>query len=302
MSNSPVLELQALAGDPSSDIVSVLLKAKMIAIKLNLNDLSEWLECEIDGYPTADGIPKYRVGRAIVKAFNPYHGWFPVDFSNVPTELIESVSEFRITESISSMNKPENNDGMVRITMPPKMVDFVFGSRNIPLEVCWFFSANKLKHIVTTVRNKVLTWSLELEKQGIMGDGLLFTQKEKDAAPMTITNNNTNNFHATVNNAGAIGAGNTGDINQQNSISVGDIASLENELKSHGLDDNDVAELKQLVEQSPKPVSKEEVEKGFGSWIGKMTGKAFTGALKVAGAAAPAVLTNAICCYFGIPV
>ncbi|HGW3643449.1 TPA: abortive phage resistance protein [Klebsiella variicola] len=302
MSNSPVLELQALAGDPSSDIVSVLLKAKMIAIKLNLNDLSEWLECEIDGYPTADGIPKYRVGRAIVKAFNPYHGWFPVDFSNVPTELIESVSEFRITESISSMNKPENNDGMVRITMPPKMVDFVFGSRNIPLEVCWFFSANKLKHIVTTVRNKVLTWSLELEKQGIMGDGLLFTQKEKDAAPMTITNNNTNNFHATVNNAGAIGAGNTGDINQQNSISVGDIASLENELKSHGLDDNDVAELKQLVEQSPKPVSKEEVEKGFGSWIGKMTGKAFTGALKVAGAAAPAVLTNALCHYFGIPV
>lgn len=302
MSNSPVLELQALAGDPSSDIVSVLLKAKMIAIKLNLNDLSEWLECEIDGYPTADGIPKYRVGRAIVKAFNPYHGWFPVDFSNVPTELIESVSEFRITESISSMNKPENNDGMVRITMPPKMVDFVFGSRNIPLEVCWFFSANKLKHIVTTVRNKVLTWSLELEKQGIMGDGLLFTQKEKDAAPMTITNNNTNNFHAPVNNAGAIGAGNTGDINQQNSISVGDIASLERELKSHGLDDNDVAELKLLVEQSPKPASKEEVEKGFGAWIGKMTGKAFTGALKVAGAAAPAVLTNAICCYFGIPV
>lgn len=38
MSNSPVLELQALAGDPSSDIVAVLLKAKMIAVKLNLND------------------------------------------------------------------------------------------------------------------------------------------------------------------------------------------------------------------------------------------------------------------------
>ncbi|EIX9581362.1 abortive phage resistance protein [Klebsiella pneumoniae] len=305
MSNSPVLELQALAGDPSSDIVSVLLKAKMIAIKLNLNDLSEWLEYEIDGYPSANDIPKYRVGRGIVKAFNPYHGWFPVDFSNVPTEFIESASEFRITESISSMNKAESaesKDGMLRITMPPKMVNLLFGSDNIPPEVCWFFSANKLNHIVTTVRNKILTWSLELEKQGIMGDGLLFTQKEKDAAPMTITNNNTNNFHATVNNAGAIGAGNTGDINQHNSISVGDIASLERELKSHGLDDNDVAELKQLVEQSPKPASKDEVEKGFGSWIGKMTGKAFTGALKIAGAAAPAVLTNAICCYFGIPV
>lgn len=117
-----------------------------------------------------------------------------------------------------------------------------------------------------------------------------------------MTVNNTNIFHAPVNNTGAIGAGNTGNINQQNSISVGDIASLERELKSHGLDDNDVVELKRLIEQLPKLLSKEEVEKGFGAWIGKMTGKAFTGALKVAGAAAPAVLTNAICCYFGIPV
>ncbi len=164
MSNSPVLELQALAGDPSSDIVAVLLKAKMIAVKLNLNDLSEWIEYEIDGYPSADGIPKYRVGRGVVKAFNPYHGWFPVDFSDIPTEFIENISEFRITESISSMNKAESNDGMLRIIMPPKMVYFMFGSSNIPPEVCWFFMANKLNHIVTTVRNKILTWSLELGK------------------------------------------------------------------------------------------------------------------------------------------
>lgn len=117
-----------------------------------------------------------------------------------------------------------------------------------------------------------------------------------------MTVNNTNVFHGAVNNAGTIGAGNAGDIYQQNSITVGDIASLERELKSHGIDDRDVAELKQLVGQSPKPVSKEEVEKGFGAWIGKMTGKAFTGALKIAGAAAPAVLTNALCFYYGIPV
>lgn len=301
MNNSPVIELQALAGDPSSDIVAVLLKAKMIAVKLNLNDLSEWLECEVDGYPTGNDIPKYRVGRGIVKAFNPYHGWFPVDFSNMPPDFIETASEFRITESISSMKKGESKDGMLRITMPPKLVNMLFGSDNIPPEVCWFFSANKLHHIVTTVRNKILTWSLELEKQGIMGDGLLFSQKEKDAALMTITNN-TNNFHAPVNNTGAIGAGNTGDINQQNSVSTGDIVSLERELKCHGLDDNDFVELKKLVAQSPKPTSKEEVEKSFGSWIGRITGKAFTGALKIAGATAPTLLTNALCNYFGIPV
>lgn len=76
-----------------------------------------------------------------------------------------------------------------------------------------------------------------------------------------MTVNNTNIFHGAVNNAGAIGAGNTGDINQQNSISVGNIASLERELKSHGLDDKDVAELKQLVEESLNQPQKKKLKK-----------------------------------------
>lgn len=51
MINSPVLELQALARNRESDIIEVLLTAKMIAVKLGLKDLSEWMEYEIDGYP-----------------------------------------------------------------------------------------------------------------------------------------------------------------------------------------------------------------------------------------------------------
>lgn len=44
MINSPVLELQALARNRESDIIEVLLTAKMIAVKLGLKDLSEWME------------------------------------------------------------------------------------------------------------------------------------------------------------------------------------------------------------------------------------------------------------------
>lgn len=117
-----------------------------------------------------------------------------------------------------------------------------------------------------------------------------------------MTVNNINNFNGNVHNAGAIGAGNTGDIHQQNSITSGDFNSLARQLKEQGLDDADVKELEQLVKQTAKPTSKDEVEKGFGSWIGKITGKAFTGGLKIAGAAAPALLTNALCHYFNIPV
>ena len=62
MINSPVLELQALARNRESDIIEVLLTAKMIAVKLSLKDLSEWMEYEIDGYPGDVDLPEYRSG------------------------------------------------------------------------------------------------------------------------------------------------------------------------------------------------------------------------------------------------
>ncbi|MDC6120450.1 abortive phage resistance protein [Serratia rubidaea] len=303
MSHSPVIELQALASDPNSDIVAVLMKAKMIAIKLDLKDLVDWIELELNGYPNIASAPDYRSGQGILKAFNPVNGWIPVDLGTSDPKFTKNFTTFALTESVSSMTHSKVKDaGTVSLTVPAPLAEMLLSGQRSRYEIRWFFSAGKIQHVITTVRNKILDWSLELEKKGILGEGLIFTREEKEVAPMTINNNNTNNFHAPVHNAGTIGAGNTGEIHQQNSITVGDIASLEHELKSHGLDDNDVAELKQLVEQSPKPASKEEVEKGFGSWIGKMTGKAFTGALKIAGAVAPAVLTNALCFYYGIPV
>lgn len=300
MNNSPVLELQALARNRSSDIIEVLLTAKMIAVKLGLTDLRDWIEYEIDGYPNDVDIPDYRKGQGTVRYWNPYHGWQNLQFGNVSADLVTTIQSFTLDESISSMQGVESENGMLRLAVPPHLVSLLFPDQDMPCELSWFFSANKLKHIETTVRNKILDWSLELESKGILGEGLMFTQEEKDTAPMTV--NNTNIFHGAVNNAGAIGAGNTGDINQKNTITSGDITSLARELKNKGLDDDDVAEVLELIEHTPKPTSKAEVEKGFGSWIGKITGKAFTGALNITGAAAPAMLTNALCHFFNIPV
>lgn len=44
------------------------------------------------------------------------------------------------------------------------------------------------------------------------------------------------------------------------------------------------------------------VEKLLGSWIGKITEKAFIDALKIASANAPAILTHALCYDFDIPI
>ncbi|UNG06906.1 abortive phage resistance protein [Enterobacter asburiae] len=294
-----------MASLSSTDIEELLSKAKMISVKLDLKDISDWLEYELNGYPSFKFLPEYRIIKDVrIRAFNPYAGWIPYQLGNITEDsrdICEHLTTVHINNPVSMLSEYAKSENTLYSELPSELADYLQEISDCDFRMAWSINPTQIKKIISNVKSRILDWTLLLEKKGVLGEGLLFSKEEKmEALGMTV--NNINNFHGDVNNAGAIGAGNAGNISQQNSISVGDIASLERELKSHGLDDNDVAELKQLVEQSPKPASKGEVEKGFGAWIGKMTGKAFTGALKVAGAAAPAVLTNAICCYFGIPV
>ncbi|WP_233424022.1 abortive phage resistance protein [Enterobacter asburiae] len=294
-----------MASLSSTDIEELLSKAKMISVKLDLKDISDWLEYELNGYPSFKFLPEYRIIKDVrIRAFNPYAGWIPYQLGNITEDsrdIYEHLTTVHINNPVSMLSEYAKSENTLYSELPSELADYLQEISDCDFRMAWSINPTQIKKIISNVKSRILDWTLLLEKKGVLGEGLLFSKEEKmEALGMTV--NNINNFHGDVNNAGAIGAGNAGNISQQNSISVGDIASLERELKSHGLDDNDVAELKQLVEQSPKPASKGEVEKGFGAWIGKMTGKAFTGALKVAGAAAPAVLTNAICCYFGIPV
>lgn len=305
MNNSPVLKLQDIASSSSTDIEELLSRAKMISVKLGLQDISDWLEHEINGYPSFDSLPAYRVIKNVpIRAYNPYAGWIPFqlgDMSENYRDVYEILTTLHLTNSVSMLVEFAKSNQTLYSDLPPVQYNFLQQASDCDFRLAWSINPAQITKILSNVKSKILDWALLLESKGILGEGLLFSQAEKrEAATMTV--NNINNFNGNVHNAGAIGAGNTGDIHQQNSITSGDFNSLARQLKEHGLDDADVIELEQLVKQTDKPTSKGEVEKGFGAWIGKMTGKAFTGGLKIAGAVAPAVLTNALCHYFNIPV
>ena len=78
-----VLELQEEALSSDIDILSLLRKAYLIARKLSLSDFSEWLNFEMNGYPTTCDVPDYRIAYGEIKAWNPYHGWIPVIFDKM---------------------------------------------------------------------------------------------------------------------------------------------------------------------------------------------------------------------------
>lgn len=310
MKDSPVLKLQDMAGSSSTNIEDLLSRAKMISVKLGLKDISEWLEHELNGYPSYDLLPTYRVLTGTpIRAFNPYVGWIPCNLGNVADqyqEIYGSLTTVHINNPVSMLVEYSKSESTLYTDLPAFMADFLQKASGSNFRLCWEINPTQITKMISNIRSKILDWSLLLESKGIFGDGLLFSLEEKREA-QSVTYNNTINNHGNgmtvigdVNNDKGVVGGAVSHVKQQNIN--GEFSILERQLKEHGIEDSDIQELKQVVEQIPKPSSKEEVEKGFGAWIGKMTGKAFTGAIKIAGAAAPALLTNYICHHYGIPV
>ena len=277
----------------------------MISVKLDLKDISEWLEHELNGYPSHDLLPDYRILRNVpIRAFNPYAGWIPYQLSNTQgkyKDFYESLTTVHINNPVSMLIEYAKFDKTLYSDLPSLMAEFLQNAGDCDFRMAYSINPTQITKILSNTRSRILDWALLLERTGILGEGLLFSLEEKkEASGMTV--NNINNFNGNVNNLGTIGAGNTGDIHQQNTITAGDFNSLERHLKEYGIDDNDIQDLKRAIDQSTVPTSSNNFGAKIGNWVGSMIGKAYSGSLKIAGTAAPALLTNAICAYFNIPV
>lgn len=308
MKDSPILKLQDMASSSSTNIEDLLSRAKMISVKLGLNDISEWLEHELTGYPNAIELPDYRIIRdAKVMGFNPYRGWIPCPLFNLMERhkgAYDAMTTINFNNPVSMIAEFAKSDKTLYCDLPEPCADFLREITGCDFRMSWPIVPSLMTKILSHVRGKVLDWALLLESKGIYGEGLLFSPEEKKEAQSvtynTINNNNGLAVIGELKNDKSVVGGMVSNVQQQNI--TGDFSALERQLKEHGIDDADINELKDVIDQTPKPETKEEVEKGFGAWIGKMTIKALEGALKIAGSAAPALLTNAICHHYGIPV
>src|SRR5712691_4650814 len=83
--DSIVMELQRDALDRTVPVSDLLRKALLVATKLGVRDLGEWIEHELNGYPEGADFPEYRQFRGQLKAFNPHQGgWIPLLSSDAP--------------------------------------------------------------------------------------------------------------------------------------------------------------------------------------------------------------------------
>ncbi|MBE7508251.1 MAG: hypothetical protein HS101_18470 [Planctomycetia bacterium] len=231
--NSIVLELQQKALDKDADVAELVRTALLVARKLGINDFAEWAELELRGYKNEE-LPDYRKVQAEVKAFNPYRGWVPFIFED--PDLDEAAHIAPCTNPIGELQFMLGKMGTepMQLAFSQQLLLKLmkeFGTNLIPTRL---IGVGQVAGVLEAVRNLILEWSLELERHGILGDGLRFSSEEHAKAAST-SSIHISNFQGVL-----------GDIHG-GQIQIGDFNSINAQLEQQGVSKKARTELEQIV-------------------------------------------------------
>lgn len=294
---SIVLELQLLATETDVPIAELLRKSLLIATKLNLIEFKKWINNELHGYTDSD-VPDYRIIYGQLKAKNPYRGLIP--FMTGDQEMTNLLSRTEIYDSIESLVDlviNRSDQGYFQIPYPEEAQRMIMQMQDSfsPLPVIRIFGPNQIVAIIDKVRTKILEWSLALEQQGILGEGLIFTEAERRKA-VANTSVNIQNFQ------GVLGDVSGGVVNQNNSQQIisGDFSSLADHLKKNNIGDSEINDLSNAIVADGAISEKGKFGQNVSDWIGRMLAKSADGTWQVGLGAAGNLLAEALTKFYGL--
>lgn len=158
-----IFELQQRALDKNADIEELLRKAYLIAVSLNQKDIEEWILSEQNGYQCVDNLPEYRYLRGELKAYN-FGRWIPTQFNK--QEQAEAFSKLPFTGSISEIVEAYQNssNGIASYSITDALTQALNKNGSFVTVYNYFVSIGQLKQVISSIQNKILHWTIELER------------------------------------------------------------------------------------------------------------------------------------------
>lgn len=241
--SSFIKDLQTEIMSPNCDIVNILRKAHFIASTLNLTDFDKWIMSELNGYPTPNDCPEYRILHCDLYAFNQFNGWMPTVFRN--TELENLISITKMNNSISQIISMSEQEG-------DKLMSEILGELLLLLNECFntsntrfalFVSKTSIMDIIEKVKTTVLDWTIKLESEGILGENTTFSEQEKQVAatiPQTINNyyENTNIVSSPTENMQIV-SGNNNEVSFSYEFAKNAVEEIEDSISAKDISDTD---------------------------------------------------------------
>lgn len=288
--------IEGASGDEVSTS-TLLRKCLVLGHKLNNPVLEQWVEWELQGYPSDVELPDYRRIGVVIKV-NMTDGFRVAENFSIPPEWMdanfENFSNLDLRESISQVETFYSNDKTNVNFKIGNLVGYLSSQEAIKMDIisAWGEASTAVvKNITDLVRVRILKFVLEIAKQ--------FPQALEDESKIP---NNSDRIQQIVNNhiygsATVLGINNNSNI--ELNFQANDFSGVAKVLNKYGLLEEDINELKTAFEEEPVLDGKKYGPK-VAAWIGKMVQKAANGSLSIATSALSKILEEIIKKYYGI--
>lgn len=299
-------DIQSDAVSDDSSITNLLRKCKILAARLGNEEFDRWVHKELNGYQENEELPEYRTLRYVESRgyFSGYMGSAlknaPIPHSCIDKRFRKDLTEHLFMDGIGIYEDllRKDNDGF-SVNWPSDIValhDEKFYENMSCISAWKIISRGSIKNVIDSVRNKILTFALEIEKLNPEAG-----EAPIDSSPVPQTDVS-HVFHTVIyGNVGNIASGNENVSQKSILVDKGDWASLKSEFKKIGLEEEDINLFKKAIEEDNVEKNKKIGQK-TSSWLSKIIVKAANGGLKISVAVASQILPKLICNYFGIPI
>lgn len=187
---SVVLDLQNDAMNREIKVSDLLIRSYVIAKKLEIKEFEIFINLELNGYDgVIDKLPNYRLilGELVASRY-PFPGYIP--FAIHEPSLNGIIRTARISKPLSEIeNYYDDMETFIIVKLAPEIINFLnqYGdTRSFVPEIHLY--KPQIQGILDSVRMIILDWTLELEKDDILGENLTFSSEEKAKANEHVTN------------------------------------------------------------------------------------------------------------------
>jgi hypothetical protein len=303
---SLLTEIQIAATEADESVAVLLRKCKILAAKLDHPGFAEWVEWELNGYPSdqPDLLPPYRKLRNLAVK-GSFAGPAGSGMNNVPIPPAcvddagnrEALYSHNFVQGAAELENVLARSGDTDTLQSPWPGDalIAYGSRVYEFMTCisaWrVIPISAIAGTLDSVRNRVLSFALEIERENPdAGEAPVGSAPvSRDAVDRAYTIN--------VLGGSNVIATEVGTVIQALDF---DWQGLRAELAGYGLPDADLETLRLALAADRQSIQHGQIGPVTEGWIGKVTAKIETGALDLATNASGGVIAGAVLKALGV--
>jgi len=276
-------EIIAALSDENASLSGALLKTKVLLFQIGKKELAEWVNWELNGYPSEDGVPSYRIVNAQVlanlSAMTFRASSHPIPIGHLPGEERERLTRSPVGLSLAAlehiMKQEKDGGGGGIIARPiPMEVNRRLGkslAHGVSIDRAWCqIDPHDVETIFVNVRSRLLDFLLELKDSAGDVSGESDLKAKSDALDTeAMFKNAIFGPNATI----IIGDGNLQSVRHQH-VAAGDFEALSRALAAAGVPADDVSRLQAAVADDVARHGKASLEGETGKWFTGLLGRA----------------------------